>query len=409
VPDDLESPPWHDWTSDHSDGTHAILSFPTDSRRDNLFPMHVWKRGAVLFFELMTAALAVPAGTGCGDTKRHADHAGGAPGLSTGTSGHGGGGGGVSGGAAGHAGTGGGTTLFDDPGAPNDIAVDDGFIYWVNYQDGKLQRIPKAGGTPLLLARFPQYSAHYLDVDGSYIYVDDGDDRIVRIPKGGGAPEILTQPQVNPQSLRVDDSGIYWLTGTSLVGSEGGVVTTALDGGETRTLTHSRYVGPGKLTLDADTVYFSIYDQFGEGQGSVYRVAKAGGTPEVAIATGLTSPYALVVVGPDLFVTTGASTGQDGSILRFSKTAVGLPPGASLVHGQLGLIALASDGESLFWLVTIGSLYGGSVLTVPIAGGVPRVLSNPEQLDVALAVDDAYVYWINSSTPNGSVRRVPKN
>lgn len=376
---------------------------------DNHMSMSFWKRGVVLFLQFMPAVWVATGGLGCGRTKPHSADIGGAGGVSAGGTGHSGGGSGVVEGAAGRAGAGGGTTLYDDPGAPNDIAIDGEFIYWVNYQDGKLQRIAKVGGTPLLLARFPQYSAHYLDVDGSYVYVDDGDDRIVRIPKGGGALEILTEPQFNPQSIRVDDSGIYWLTGTSLVGSEGGVATTALGGGESRTLTQSRYVGPGKLALDADSVYFSIYDQFGEEKGSVYRVSKAGGTREVAIATGLTSPYAVVIVGPDLFVTTGASTGQKGSILRFPKTGVGLPPSASLVDSQLGLIALTSDGQSLFWLVTTGSIYGGSVLSVPIAGGFPRVLSNPEQLDVALAVDETYVYWINSSTPNGSVRRVPKN
>jgi len=371
--------------------------------------MSFWKDRGVLVLELVTAVWVATGGLGCGKTKPHAADVGGAGGVSGGVTSHGAGGIGLVGGAAGHAGTGGGMTLYDDPGAPNDMAIDNEFVYWVNYQDGKLQRISKAGGTPLLLARFPQFSAHFLDVDGSHVYVDDGDDRIVRIPKEGGAPEVLTEPQFNPQSIRVDASGIYWLTGTSLVGSEGSVVTTALAGGQTRALTQAKYVGPGKLTLDADNVYFSIYDQFGEGRGSVYRVAKTGGAPEVAIATGLTSPYALVVVGPDLFVTTGASTGQQGGILRFPKTGVGLPPSASLVDSQLGLIALASDGQSLFWLVTVGSLYGGSVMSVPIAGGSPRVLSNPEQLDVALAVDDTYVYWINSSTPNGSVRRASKN
>jgi len=300
--------------------------------------------------------------------------------------------------------------LYDDLGAPNDLAIDSEYIYWVNYQDGKLQRLPKVGGTPLLLARFSQYAAHYLDVDGSYVYVDDGDDRIVRIPKGGGAPEVLTEAQFNPHSLRVDGSGVYWLTGTVLVGSEGGVIKTALTGGGTQTLTKGKYIGPGALTLDADSVYFSIMGQLGEGQGSVYRVRKTGDMPEVPIAgVALTAPFALTVVGLDLFVTTGASTGQKGSILRFPKNAVGVPPSASIVDNQLGLIGLTNDGQSLFWLVTTGSIYGGSVLTIPIAGGAPRVLSNPEQLDVALAVDDAYVYWINSSTPNGSVRRVAKN
>lgn len=367
---------------------------------------------AFVSFVSLVGALVVALCVSCSRTRTRADGVGGGPGacgLSTCDAGLSPAADGLAGRADADAAYGGATTLYNDPGAPNDLAIDSEYIYWVNYQDGKLQRLPKVGGTPLLLARFSQYAAHYLDVDGSYVYVDDGDDRIVRIPKGGGPPEVLTEAQFNPHGLRVDGSGVYWLTGTGLLGSEGGVVATALTGGGTRTLTKQKYVGPGALTLDADSVYFSIMGQFGEGEGSVYRVGKAGDTPEVPIAKGLTSPFALTVFGLDLFVTTGFSTGQKGSILRFPKDGIGVPPSASIVDNQLGLIALTNDGQSLFWLVITGSIYGGSVLTTPIAGGAPRVLSNPEQLDVALAVDDAYVYWINSSTPNGSVRRVAKN
>jgi hypothetical protein len=36
------------------------------------------------------------------------------------------------------------------------------------------------------------------------------------------------------------------------------------------------------------------------------------------------------------------------------------------------------------------------------------VISRPEQLPVSVAVDATAVYWINSSEPNGAVRRANK-
>jgi hypothetical protein len=86
--------------------------------------------------------------------------------------------------------------------------------------------------------------------------------------------------------------------------------------------------------------------------------------------------------------------------------------------------AMAIDSQSLYW-VNVGSVYypvdpvespghNGSIVSVPLAGGTPRVLASDQDSPLAIAVDDTAIYWtaggvttIDGGTSDGVVLSMP--
>jgi hypothetical protein len=86
--------------------------------------------------------------------------------------------------------------------------------------------------------------------------------------------------------------------------------------------------------------------------------------------------------------------------------------------------AMAIDSQSLYW-VNGGSVYArddpsgapghdGSIVSIPLAGGTPRVLASDQDSPLAIAVDDSAIYWtaggvttIDGGTSDGVVLSMP--
>jgi hypothetical protein len=108
--------------------------------------------------------------------------------------------------------------------ANGDYIVDDATtVYWSDSGSGSVSSVPKAGGTVQTLATFPTGSAPVqIVLDGDNIYAL-WDRQLVRLPKAGGTPVVLasvSNPTAansyrglgsNAISLAVDDSFVYWL------------------------------------------------------------------------------------------------------------------------------------------------------------------------------------------------------
>lgn len=110
----------------------------------------------------------------------------------------------------------------------------------------------------------------------SWVRWDDA--RIMKVPIAGGAAVTLASGQQNPSALAVDDTNLYWATG-----SGGTVVKLPLAGGDP-TLVASGQGAVGGLAIDATSIYWADYDN-----GALMKPSIAGDAP-VALASGQASP-----------------------------------------------------------------------------------------------------------------------
>ncbi|MFT3765669.1 MAG: hypothetical protein QM820_09155 [Minicystis sp.] len=96
------------------------------------------------------------------------------------------------------------------------LAVDEAYVYWVSMDTCRVQRVPKAGGTPVTLAQSPEQGhCAAIGVDGTHVFWASALDTgaapagIWKAPKEGGAP-IQTASQLGVYGLALDDVYVYF-------------------------------------------------------------------------------------------------------------------------------------------------------------------------------------------------------
>lgn len=224
---------------------------------------------------------------------------------------------------------------------PGSLAVDADTVYFVEYGTA-LSRIPKAGGSPVVLAQGPIGA---VAVDKTHVYFTSTEG-VSRVEKAGGAmPELLAQAS-GATSIALDDTTVYLTISGDAAGLKGDIGSVPKAGGELKVVAQDapfelRYLSQ-ELTVDDTNVYW-----VNTGAGKLMKAPKAGGAPAVLLE-GLARP---------------ASITLDGSYLYF--TTVGL------------------DDFS-----------GRSVGKVSVDGGEPIFIASGESTSAfAIAVDDTYAYW----------------
>ena len=90
------------------------------------------------------------------------------------------------------------------------ITVDDNYVYWTNCSnDGQVMKIPREGGTPIVLAENQTYPTS-VKVNGTHAYWATRDGDVKRIPLAGGTPTILVSGEVFPFGVAIDANHVYW-------------------------------------------------------------------------------------------------------------------------------------------------------------------------------------------------------
>jgi hypothetical protein len=172
------------------------------------------------------------------------------------------------------------------------------------------------------------------------------------------------------RAIVADDSGVYWSTG-----AKDSIMTCGLDGcGNKPTVLDpldTKATAIGSIALDSENIYFA--DGNPSHSGKIFACPKAGcvDTPTV-LADGLSSP-----------------------------------------------VSIATDGTNLYWTETGDPVHNGQPLTE--AGSIrkcaisgcdnsPATLASGLNYPVAIAVDEAFVYWAEQGTgpADGRIWMAPK-
>jgi hypothetical protein len=289
--------------------------------------------------------------------------------------------------------------LCDNQRRPARIALDDAFVYFQSESDGAVARVSKTGGAaePVVPGRV-ELGFH---VDGAHVYyLSDG---VKRVPKGGGASELVASSPVpgdSPSLLAADDGHVYftWMTSSGFAFvTHVGVGDKTPDGGATELFTTTKTIA--SLSADDVGLYFTEWQAIGNQapEGNVVAASKQPGSAVRTLATSQGKPTDVTTDGASVYF---ANVGA-GTVKRVAK-AGGDPqviaPGRFLPHSP------AVSATTIFW----ADEGAGRVMACPITGcgEAARTLAEDQGSPVAVAVDEVAVYWVNVA--GGTVMKIAK-
>jgi hypothetical protein len=247
---------------------------------------------------------------------------------------------------------------------PNQMAADDDYLYFADWQNDQIKRMPVAGGTPSVVAAANNLLHHRgLALDNDFVYWGD-DTGIRRVLKAGGTPQTLAA-DTQSVKLALDSTHVYW---TRIDWTTGQVRRALLGGGSMSTLV-TNLDSPYGLALDSTQIYFTE-----RGTGKVYHANKDG-SGLVSYHPGNISPYMaedIAVDNTDVYWLDTTSL-QDGRLHRVTK-----------VGGTINDLALGYFGPRGV-LLTSTNVYWGDY------NGIYRLPSNASPVNVDLSITNVEI------------------
>lgn len=180
-------------------------------------------------------------------------------------------------GVIGYASKSGGATSFleVDLVKPSSITADDTHIYWSHSDNGIVYRRAIGGAAREVVAMDQgRMGPRIFAQDDNHLYwVRSEAETIMHLEKAGGAPEVFASDTGPIGAIAIDGEHVYWTrhSGGSL---EDSIWRKPRDGSTSPVPIALHLVSAGALAVDEQHVYF-------QNVGSVMRVDKAGGEPEL--------------------------------------------------------------------------------------------------------------------------------
>jgi sugar lactone lactonase YvrE len=237
------------------------------------------------------------------------------------------------------------------------VTMDDENIYWTNFKikHGSIMKVPKTGGTPVMLA--PTVAAVMLLVDGKYVYwtstVAHG--TVMKAPINGGDPVAVASDQPSPYGLAVDSDYVYWTNR-----GDGTIMKAPINGGQAIKIVSGQN-DPHLMILDDGKLYWTTT------KGGTVATASVNGGAVQVLATGQDKPFAL---------------GVDRSYVYWTVNKGQFVP----LNGR--------PGE-------------GMIVKTPRAGGAATIFARGLNTPSILTVKDTAVYWTEALP--GTISMLPKN
>jgi hypothetical protein len=223
---------------------------------------------------------------------------------------------------------------------------------------------------------------------------------LYRVPKGGGNIETLTTflDGEGAAAMTLDDTHVYLFV-ENLEGSFGSLYAVPKTGGAAVRLVSS-VPTPFELTADGTYVYYTSLgtidgDDF-KADGQVVRVKKDGSGTTV-LASNLNVPTSVAVDATDVyFAESGLSGANHNSGLRVIAKNGG--PIRHLTDGD-GALMIGLGGNDVYY-ATLSLFTGGTLRTMPKAGGTSRLLTDEglELITKIVPVSDRVYFFSEGDT-----------
>jgi hypothetical protein len=279
---------------------------------------------------------------------------------------------------------------------PIDIAVTPADVYWVNQgAAGAVMKLGKSNlrSRPTVLAD-NQSKPSSIALDQTNIYwLDQGTTiepgSVHQMPLDGGPETTIAANQVRPAQLAVAGGYLLW-TNRGDGGTQGSVMKQSLSGGAPVALVPN--VVPDRIAVDRKGAYYSADDDH------VHIVPVLGGLPYPVQGDDTGTIRALALSPSHVYWgtfrgLTRATIGGSATETLYAGAIFALTVDAR--YAYFVEVQTAADGTQTF-AVRRMALDASSSLELAANQGEPR----------ALAVDDAFVYWVNYK--DGTVVRVAK-
>lgn len=277
------------------------------------------------------------------------------------------------------------------------IAVDATHVFFGDEAAGTIHSITKGGGDGGVLAD-EAGTPYELLVHEGFLYwtsnTDAGD--VWRIPVDGGRRELIADA-TNPRTVAVADGFIYW---GSYDGSTGDISRVDIDlQGESEQVSTFLGGGVSDLVAAGGVLYASVQTQDegaafiqpppkGPPIGAVYAINPDNPFDPNVVAADMAQPWGLALSGSTLVWANGDGAVENvpNSVLAGSVGA----PASTLAANQTAPWGIAADDNFAYWTDA------DTVKAIPLAGGMPTLLADQQNLARYIAVDDTSVYWITS-------------
>jgi hypothetical protein len=262
--------------------------------------------------------------------------------------------------------------------------------------------------------------------DGQHVYLADevgGQSRILRQAVAGGALEVLATEDLSAVFAAMGTDGVFvYYSFNDQSNRTHHLMRVPVAGGPPVVLADSGTILD--IKVDDANVYWSTQPQLGTPAGSVDAIAKSGGTPTVLASLTAEQPTGLALTATDLLFATGTTADGgypgDGSIYRIAKA--GGPASPIAIGPGYAPWRLVADDQRVYWLDdgyhggSVPKVFGGggAIASVALTGGTPTALTEAVNGPAALVLDGANLYFTVTNeqgaellSEHGTIDRLP--
>jgi hypothetical protein len=242
--------------------------------------------------------------------------------------------------------------------------------------------MPKVGGKVSVLASADVSRADAVVLSPTDVYwANLNEGRQMHVPKAGGQATLLVDFG-SVDDAAIDATSFYMLSG-------GAVSSVPLTGGTPKTLA-SNFMGSSHMSIAGTTLYFTAP---GPSSHNDFLMGTSNGRDVFWLSYG-----------------TQANGFVDGALFVSSPDCTGV---VTLVSHLNHPLALALDGDELFFTTEQkATSQNGTLVDIPIRGGMATVLASSLRAPVAIAVDGHNAYVADaadlSGSGSGSIVSIPR-
>jgi len=241
-----------------------------------------------------------------------------------------------------------------------------------------LRRVPLGGGTVQTLHHSCTFNPYQMAADDTHVYFADwADDKVKRIPVAGGTITNVANGNrlILHRGIALDSTHVYW-------GDNTGIQRIAKSGGAAQVLAAG--ADSANLAVDSTHVYWTDWNM---GAGRIRRVAKTGGAVQDVI-TGLDNPYGIALDSTYVYFTELGT----GKAYRVNKNGTGLTSYVASDISPYMAETIAANSTHVFWTDTTGT-HTGRVRRAPVGGGTIEDLALGLFGPRGVSLDSTHVYW----------------